>query len=138
MAWIYPKRLIRMNAIEDETETESVEQLVPTYKIIVPVANPHTQAGLLQLAGAIAGTKNAVVHPLSLIELEEDYLYESTPEAADRLISKRRDSIETIVNTIEPESIRQTIIPIVGVSQDVARETANIATSEKASLILVG
>lgn len=138
LEWIYPKRLIRMNAIEDETETESVEQLVPTYKIIVPVANPHTQAGLLQLAGAIAGTKNAVVHPLSLIELEEDYLYESTPEAADRLISKRRDSIETIVNTIEPESIRQTIIPIVGVSQDVARETANIATSEKASLILVG
>jgi nucleotide-binding universal stress UspA family protein len=138
LEWIYPKRLIRMNAAEAETETESVEQLVPTYKILVPVANPHTQAELLQLAGAIAGTRAAVVHPLSLIELEEDYLYESTPEAADRLISKRRKSIEDIVSTIEPESIRQTIVPIVGVSKDVARETANIATSEQASLILVG
>lgn len=136
LEWIYPKRLIRMNAVE--TETETVEQLVPTYKILVPVANPNTQAGLLQLAGAIAGTKSAVVHPLSLIELEEDYLYESTPEAADRLISKRRKSIEDIVSTIEPESIRQTIVPIVGVSKDVARETANVATSEQASLILVG
>ncbi|MFM2313296.1 MAG: hypothetical protein RLZZ04_2572 [Cyanobacteriota bacterium] len=136
LEWIYPKRLIRMNAVE--TETETVEQLVPTYKILVPVANPNTQAGLLQLAGAIAGTKSAIVHPLSLIELEEDYLYESTPEAADRLISKRRKSIEDIVSTIEPESIRQTIVPIVGVSKDVARETANVATSEQASLILVG
>ena len=136
LEWIYPKRLIRLNTVE--TEAESSPQLIPTYKILVPVANPNTQAGLLQLAGAIAGNKAAIVHPLSLIELQEDYLYESTPEAADRLIAKRRNSIEDLVATIEPESIRQRIVPIVGVSQDVARETADIAADEKVNLILVG
>jgi nucleotide-binding universal stress UspA family protein len=137
LEWIYPKRLIRLNTAETETEN-SHERLIPTYKILVPVANPNTQAELLQLAGAIAGDKAAVVHPLSLIELGDDYQYESTPEAADRLITKRRDSIQERVNTLEPESIRKAIIPIVGVSQDVARETCNIATNEQANLILVG
>jgi Kef-type K+ transport system membrane component KefB/nucleotide-binding universal stress UspA family protein len=136
LEWIYPKRLIRLNVAE--TETEIIEQLVPTYKILVPVANPNTQTGLLQLAVAIAGNKAAIVHPLSLIELQEDYLYESTPEAADRLITKRRESIEDLIRIIEPEAIRPSIIPIIGISQDVARETANIAADEQANLILVG
>jgi Kef-type K+ transport system membrane component KefB len=53
LEWIYPKRLIRLNVAD--TETESIEeQLIPSYKILVPVANPNTQAGLFQLAGAIA------------------------------------------------------------------------------------
>ncbi|MEY2858107.1 MAG: hypothetical protein RLZZ74_2419 [Cyanobacteriota bacterium] len=136
LEWIYPKRLIRLNAVEGETE--NTEKLVPAYKILVPVANPNSQAGLLQLAGAIAGEKAAVVHPLSLIELEEDYLYQSTPEAADRLIAQRREGIENIVTTLEPESIRNNMVPIVGISHDVARETAHIATNEQANLILVG
>jgi Kef-type K+ transport system membrane component KefB/nucleotide-binding universal stress UspA family protein len=138
LEWIYPKRLIRLNVADSDTETDSAERIAPSYKILVPVANPKSQAGLLQLAGAIGGDKSAVVHPLSLIELEEDYLYESTPDAADQLMSKRRDSIENVVSSIEPESIRQSIVPIVGVSQDVARETAHVATSEQANLILVG
>lgn len=133
---IYPKRLIRLNTVE--TETENTERLLPTYKILVPVANPNSQAGLLQLAGAIAGEKAAVVNPLSLIELEEDYLYQSTPEAADKLISKRRNSIEEVISGIQPESVRKNIVPIVGISNDVARETAHIANSEQANLILVG
>lgn len=137
LEWVYPKGLIRLNATDIE-EVESTEKLVPTYKILVPVANPNTQAGLFQLAGAISGEKGAVVHPLSLIELEEDYLYGSTPEAADQLVTKRREQIENIVNILEPESIRKSIVPIVGIAQNVAEETAQIATSEQANLTLVG
>jgi Kef-type K+ transport system membrane component KefB/nucleotide-binding universal stress UspA family protein len=136
LEWIYPKRLIRLNTTE--TEIESTEKLVPAYKILVPVANPNSQAGLIQLAGAIIGDKSAVVHPLSLIELEEDYLYQSTPEAADKLISQRRNSIEEAISGIQPESVRKNIVPIVGISNDVARETAHVATNEQANLILVG
>ncbi|PSB10258.1 sodium:proton antiporter [Pleurocapsa sp. CCALA 161] len=133
---IYPKRLIRLNTTD--TEIESTEKQVATYKILVPVANPNSQAGLLQLAGAISGEKGAVVHPLSLIELEEDYLYQSTPEAADQLVTKRREQIEKVVDILEPESIRKSIVPIVGIAQDVAEETAEIATNEQANLTLVG
>jgi nucleotide-binding universal stress UspA family protein len=136
LEWIYPKRLIRLNTTEPETA--STEKLVPDYKILVPVANPNSQAGLLQLASAITGEKAAVVHPLSLIELEEDYLYQSTPEAADKLITKRRNSIEAVISSIQPESVRKNIVPIVGISQDVARETCYVATDEQANLILVG
>ncbi|BAZ46727.1 sodium/hydrogen exchanger [Chondrocystis sp. NIES-4102] len=136
LEWIYPKRLIRLNVAQ--TEVTDTQPPIPSYKILVPIANPNTQTELLQLAGAIAGKKAAVVHPLSLIELEEDYLYESTPEAADRLIIKRRNNIEDVVNLIEPEAIRKNIVPIVGIAQDVARETANIASNEQANLILVG
>jgi Kef-type K+ transport system membrane component KefB/nucleotide-binding universal stress UspA family protein len=140
LEWTYPKRLIKLDLLQKTTvaEAEIAQEQTISYRILVPVANPNTQSGLLQLASAIAGEKSAVVHPLSLIELEEDYLYESTPEAADRLIAQRRASIEEIINTIEPASIRQNMIPIVGVAQDVARETAHIANQEQANLILVG
>jgi Kef-type K+ transport system membrane component KefB/nucleotide-binding universal stress UspA family protein len=138
LEWTYPKRLIKLDLLQEEAEAKIVQKPAITYKILVPVANPNTQRGLLQLASAIAGEKTAVIYPLSLIELEEDYLYESTPEEAERLITKRRNSLEESIDTIEPLSVRQNIIPIVGISQDVARETVHIANTEQANLILVG
>ncbi|MGH2414025.1 MAG: cation:proton antiporter, partial [Microcystaceae cyanobacterium] len=73
LEWTYPKKLIQLDVIEP-----SAQEMEPNYRILVPVANPSTQKGLLQLAAAIAGTgfPPAVVHPLSLIELEEDYAFE--------------------------------------------------------------
>jgi Kef-type K+ transport system membrane component KefB/nucleotide-binding universal stress UspA family protein len=138
LEWVYPKQLIKLDLLQDEPEANLVQQPTINYKILVPVANPDTQKGLLQLASAIAGEKTARVYPLSLIELEEDYLYESTPEAAEALIKKRRNIIENLVSTIEPKTVRKSIIPIVGIAHDVARETAHVAEGEQANLILVG
>lgn len=88
----YPKHLIQQDVLEEVGQTpEDLEKLTPetaTYQILVPVANPNTQKIFLQLALAIAGTKlqPSVVHPLQLIELNDDYLFRSTPLEADRLI----------------------------------------------------
>ncbi|MFB2838662.1 cation:proton antiporter [Floridanema evergladense] len=150
LEWTYPKRLIQLDVLEsiDEQPEGIVESKPPAnsslstqnYRILVPVANPRTQKGLLQLAVAIAGMRleSTVVHPLSLIELEEDYLFQSTPLEANRLIQERRQRLEELIQSLEPPAIRQLVHPIIRISQDVAKETAEIALLDRTDLILVG
>jgi nucleotide-binding universal stress UspA family protein len=104
------------------------------------VANPSTQKGLLQLAVAISLNyrQPTIVNPLSLIEFEEDYGFESTPVEVDRLITQRHQQLEEVINTLEPPTTRSHVHPIVRISSNVARETAQIAKNEQADLILVG
>ncbi|NJO39463.1 MAG: universal stress protein [Cyanobacteria bacterium RU_5_0] len=110
------------------------------YRILVPVANPTTQRELVQLAIAIAGAdlQSAVINPLNLVLLEEDYAFASTPLEADRLIIKQQSQLQALIESLEPPSIRSRIHPIVRVSNDVARETTQIAEVEHADLILMG
>ncbi|MGF1937663.1 MAG: cation:proton antiporter [Nostoc sp. ChiQUE02] len=150
LEWTYPKKLIRLDVMEPESEAEigdidtettaGSETYVRPYRILVPVANPSTQKGLVQLAVAIALNYRhpAVVNPLSLIEFEEDYAFESTPVEADRLIAQRRQQLEELINTLEPLETRSYVHPIVRISSNVARETAQIAALDQVDLILVG
>jgi Kef-type K+ transport system membrane component KefB/nucleotide-binding universal stress UspA family protein len=139
LEWTYPKRLIKLDQVE-QTSTE------PDYKVFVPIANPNTQKGLVQLAAAIAfdGAKpsteqSAAVYPLSLIELREnDYAFESLPAEVERQINKRRARLEELAQSLEPPEIRDLIHPIVQISNDVGRDTAQIAEADDADLILVG
>lgn len=146
LEWTYPKRLIKLDLIEPEPEIDNSlinnvvsEAYVRPYRILLPVANPSTQKGLLQLAVTLGLNHNqpAVVNPLSLIELEEDYGFENTPDEADRLILQRRQQLDELINTLEP-STQPFVHPIVQISSNVARETALIAKIEQADLILVG
>ncbi|MEH1890579.1 MAG: cation:proton antiporter [Nostoc sp.] len=154
LEWTYPKKLIRLDVMKPELEAETgidtsaVSEASPRpYRILVPVANPSTQKGLVQLAVALAQPAvgialnyryPAVVNPLSLIEFQEDYAFESTPVEADRLIAQRRHQLEELINTLEPPETRSCVHPIVRISSNVARETAQIATLEQVDLILVG
>ncbi|MEH2309617.1 cation:proton antiporter [Nostoc sp.] len=154
LEWTYPKKLIRLDIVEPELEAETGidtsagdETYPHPFRILVPVANPSTQKGLVQLAVALAQPAvgvalnyryPAVVNPLSLIEFQEDYAFESTPVEADRLIAQRRHQLEELINTLEPPETRSCVHPIVRISSNVARETAQIATLEQVDLILVG
>lgn len=135
LEWTFPKRLIRLDVVEP-----SLEEIEPNYRILVPVANPSTQRGLLQLAVAIAGMRKppAVVHPLSLIQLEEDYAFESTPAEAERSIQERRATLQALVESLELPETQKLVQPIVRVTNDVARETIQIAQLDRADLIIVG
>lgn len=136
LEYIYPKRLIRLDVAETEDETSAAQ---PTYRILVPMANPKTQRGLLDLALAIAGNQErALVHPLSLVELKEDYMFASTPVEADRLIDQRQARLQELIQTLPLAGEKQKIQTIVRVSNDVARETAAIAAVEKINLVVVG
>ncbi|MBP5975326.1 cation:proton antiporter [Brasilonema sp. CT11] len=142
----YPKKLIKLDVVEQEpeekqTNTSGAEDFYNRpYRILVPVANPNSQRGLMELAVAIAINyqQPAVVYPLSLIELQEDYGFESTPEEANRVITQRRQQLEELISRLEPSEARSYMHPIVCTSTNVARETARIALLEQANLILVG
>jgi Kef-type K+ transport system membrane component KefB/nucleotide-binding universal stress UspA family protein len=141
----YPKRLIRLDVVESDSEDTHSETSTSLndehpYRILVPVANPNSQKGLVQLATAIAfnNMRSAIVHPLSLIELPEDYAYDGTPAEAEKMIQSQRLELEGLIQRLEPPSIRTDVQPIIRISNNVARETAQIAAIEQADLILVG
>ncbi|MBD2432268.1 MULTISPECIES: cation:proton antiporter [Fischerella] len=143
LEWTYPKKLIKLNVVESEPESETViggEIPGRPYRVLVPVANPDSQKGLVQLAVAIAVNfqQPAIVNPLSLIELQEDYAYESTPVEANRLIQERRQLLDELIQRLEPPAARSYVHPIVRVSNNVARETIQIAALEQADLVIVG
>lgn len=132
------KRKIKLDVVGNNSSETSTDIQQPSYRILVPVANPKSQKGLLQLALAIAGNHSAVVNPLSLIELDEDYLFESTPEEANRIIRQRKKQINDIIETLEPANLKGIVNPIIQIANDVSRRTAKIAISKQADLILVG
>jgi len=138
LEWTYPKDKIRLDIVEQETPELETESTVPIYRVLVAVANPLTQKGLLNLAIAIAGKGPAIVHPLSLIEFQENYQFQTTPDQTNRLIKQRRDALENLIETLEPPEIRQNIYPIVTSAHDVSTETVQIAIADKADLIIMG
>lgn len=141
LEWTYPKKLIALDVIEPELDiADKAAAVQPTYRILVPVANPSTQKGLVQLGVAIAGNQlqPSVVHPLSLIELEEDYLFQTTPVEVERIINERRSHLQQLIDSLEPADMRHLVHPIFRISHDVARETAQVAVLDRADLILVG
>jgi Kef-type K+ transport system membrane component KefB len=169
LEWTYPKKSMRLNIqpppvqsvadlptvvstnaasaqLSPPLDLTSQEVLTPTgYRILVPVANPNTQVGLLQLATAIAQNdrQSAIINPLSLIELEEDYLFQSTPFEANRLIDRRLQQLNATIDTLKPlgtlvESTRAMFQPLVQIGYDVAQKTAVIAALDRADLVLLG
>jgi Kef-type K+ transport system membrane component KefB len=141
LEWTYPKQSIRLNTLATPSRP-FVHPPIPTtsYRILVPVANPNTQKGLLQLAIAIAhnDSQGAIVNPLSLIELEEDYLFQSTPVEANRLINQRLVRLKAVVDTLEPADLRSIVQPIVQIGYRVPQKTAAIAALDRTDLVLLG
>jgi nucleotide-binding universal stress UspA family protein len=139
LQWTYPKQLIR----QSEPDYSLAE---PQYRILIPVANPASQRGLLQIALAIAGLDHshsplaatAAIYPLNLIEQEENYAYKGTPREASRQIAQRRIGLETFLKDITPENSQPFVRSIVQITSDVARETAKIVEVEAINLVILG
>jgi Kef-type K+ transport system membrane component KefB len=158
LEWTYPKKSIRLHsqseqmlAFDGDSNSEAelgLQSSIKTattatpinYRILVPVANPNTQTGLLQLAISIAQNDRqaAIINPLSLIELEEDYLFQSTPFEANRLIDRRLTQLNTLIDTLEPITARSIFQPIVQIGYDVSQKTAIIAALDRSDLVLLG
>ena len=136
LEWVYPKRLAQQDLVEPV-----LEDVEPAYRVVVPLANPNTQQGLLHLALAIAtevtSSQPVAVYPLSLIQIQEE-AFESTPGEVDRLITQRQEQLGALVQEIEPAQVRRFIHPIVRVATSVAGEVARVAELEQADLILTG
>lgn len=136
LEWTYPKQEIKKNVIPEDRVTQAESDLI--YQILVPVANPNTQQELIELALGIAGNHSTAVYPLRLIELEEDYQFDSTPEGANQLIREQKRLLNELIEQVQPEHLRNIINPVVRVATDVSKETVNFAATQKADLILLG
>ncbi len=137
LEWTYPKQLIRQQVMPQELiATPDVN----AYSILVPIANPKSQQGLMQMAIEIARSSShpAVVNPLSLIQFEQDYSFENLPQEADRRIRRRREKLMASLERFMDEDSQPQIQPIVQLSGDVARTTHDIALTQKTDLIVVG
>lgn len=114
------------------------------YRILVPIANPATQRGLIELArtiaagGELSDAPLSAIYPLSLVLVEEDYAYESMPTEVERLIAERQQEVNAVVASLQPVDMPVLIHPIVRATSDVAQETARVAEVDRADLILLG
>ncbi|MBW4474613.1 MAG: cation:proton antiporter [Stenomitos rutilans HA7619-LM2] len=142
LEWVYPKRLIRKDVVEP-----IVDDVEPDYRILVPISNPASQKGLIQLAATIAlgnnieespKTLTSAIYPLSLIQLDEDYAFGSTPAEAERLIAEREQRMAELVSSLEPPKVRSVVHPIIRIATDVAQEAVRVAENDRADLILLG
>ncbi|MBD2156408.1 cation:proton antiporter [Leptolyngbya sp. FACHB-16] len=133
LEWTYPKHLIRQDVMEPEAEVK------PTYKVLVPIANPRTQQGLIQLALAIAASPSSstAIYPLNLLEADED-AFAATPSQVERKIVERKTHLHSLIDSLCPPPRRFVVRPIVQMASDVAQETTRIAEQERADLILMG
>jgi Kef-type K+ transport system membrane component KefB len=147
LEWTYPKRLIREQVMPSDEQSDS-----NPYSILVPIANPSTQQGLLHIAIELARWQSllpkesphqkAIVNPLSLIQFEQDYSFENLPQEADRRIRRRLEKLAASLDHFSAEVgqplINPIIEPIVQLSGDVARTTHEIALTQGSDLIILG
>ncbi|MBD1874142.1 hypothetical protein H6F75_11645 [Nodosilinea sp. FACHB-131] len=70
--------------------------------------------------------------------MQEDYAFSTTPTEIDRLIEQRQQSLNQLIESLGIAASKQTILPIVQVTNDVARETSEIAQLEHSNLIVMG
>ena len=136
LEWTYPKNLIREQMMPTSQESH------PTidYSILVPIANPKSQQGLVQLAVEIgrAPHHSTVIHPLSLIQFGTDYSFGNLPEEADRRIRNRQEKISKSLLKLALPDVDLVIQPIVQLSNNVARSTYDLTTTKNIDLVIIG
>jgi Kef-type K+ transport system membrane component KefB/nucleotide-binding universal stress UspA family protein len=132
----YAKAQIRQDLASETPEEEAPEG---TYRILLPLANPRTQTHLLDLALAIAGrrTQSALVYPFTMLHLEEDYAFKSTPVEADRLLAEERRRLLDLIRQV-PVNQQQGLVPLVRIGNDVTREINQIVEAKQIDLVLMG
>lgn len=137
LEWTYPKHLIRLNLINQENLPIVAEKFPLNYSILVPVAHPQTQKRLLELALSIGGN-HSIINPLSFVEIEENYWFESTPEEAKRIIENRHQELKESIIYLNSNNEQLPIQPIVRISNNIPREIGEIAMLNNVNLIILG
>jgi Kef-type K+ transport system membrane component KefB/nucleotide-binding universal stress UspA family protein len=142
LEWTYPKQLIREQA--DAMADPTGDSLVNTeaaanpagYRVLVPVANPNAKTNLIKLATElITPHSQDRIYAMSLLQVDDDYLFESTPLEADRTIQARRQALSALSQDLLPDN---QVVSIVEIAKDVAHTTVELTQREHVDLILLG
>jgi len=110
----------------------AIERTPTSYRVLVPVANPHTAGTLLQLAGRLAHLKGGDVLALQVVVVEEPVPL----EAGRRRAREGQALLEKMLALANEEGIP--IQTMTRVARSVAEGIVDAAAEEGADLILLG
>ncbi|WP_287131137.1 cation:proton antiporter [Candidatus Cyanaurora vandensis] len=127
--WVYPQRLFgEEDALPVATD--------PTYAILVPVANPDSEQGLVHLAVALARPEGlaARVYPVNLVRLGDEYTYTDLPERVTAMLSQSQERLAVLVAEVQSPILQ----PISQMSEDITTDLCRLAKQTGADLVLLG
>jgi APA family basic amino acid/polyamine antiporter len=126
----------RTNAVEEGLLRDALPGQEPTYTVLVPIVNPRTQQGLLELAAANA-SENAGNGPVEIIALNVLQVADDTQKnvEVDRL-DHQRELLEASRSIAEEIDVPLQTRAVVG--QDVSRTIIEVLESEEADHALLG
>lgn len=137
LEWIYPQERFGASGEDEESMADAVEPDL-TYSVVVAVANPGSQPGLLRLARALVlpEAPSARLYPVNLVRLGDEYSYDSLPDQAEQLVAESRARLSAVLEDIVPQA--RMAHPISQISDDVPGDLCRIARVNHADLILLG
>jgi Kef-type K+ transport system membrane component KefB/nucleotide-binding universal stress UspA family protein len=127
----YPKRLMAASTVVRDILSDP-----DGFRVLVPIANPSAPTVLVALAASLLmpDTQDRI-YPMSLMSIDDDYLYASTPLEVDRGLEQCRQQLLGLSQVhVSPTQIQ----PIAEIANDVARTTAHYSQHEKIDLVLLG
>ncbi len=137
LEWIYPTHRFGPTAELPEEQAGEAEAAT-TYDILVPMANPDSQMGLLRLALALAtpDREQARIHAVNLVRLGDEYSFDSLPEQAEQLVAQSQTRLDALVAKAGGDT--RHIRTFSQVSDDVSADLCRIAQARDADLVLLG
>lgn len=141
LEWIYPQKLLSKGAeAPDQAAVLDEEDMAPAYSVVVPMANPDSQQGLLRLALALAlpDRQPARVYPVNLVRLGDEYSYDSLPEQAELLVEESRSRLDALIQRVVAGDQRGCIRAHSQISDDIPADLSQIARAREADLVLLG
>ena len=126
----------RSNAVEEGLLSEALPGQEPNYTVLVPIANPKTQRGLLELAAANA-TANAGNGSVEIIALNVLQVADDTQQNVEvERLDHQRELLEASRGIAEKIDVPLRTRAVVG--QDVSETILGVIESEEADHALLG
>ncbi len=137
LEWIYPLRMFSEGQTAP-TDTEAPQDPTPSYSIVVPLANPSSQDGLLTMALALAlpQQQQTRIYPVHLVQLGDAYSFGSQPDQADKLVKEDQQRLQELVNSLKAPP--GTLQPLSMISDDISHDLCRVAEAQQANLVLLG
>jgi len=136
LAWVYPQKMFGES---EESPVSIPVDASPAYSILVPVANPESQKGLVDLALALATPegRNARIYPINMVRLGDEYTYASLPERADEMVLQSQQQLTALVDILATD-YPGVVHPLSQLSDDIPSDLGRIAREAHADLVLLG
>jgi Kef-type K+ transport system membrane component KefB/nucleotide-binding universal stress UspA family protein len=125
---------LKVADVELDEDTESLGEIAPSdrFTVVVPVANPRTEANLVQMAGLIAHHENGRLVPVSIAKA---HAHMDAPEVGKALRKSERvlETAQQVAQEMEIEAE-----PLLRIDDNFAQGISRASREAHANLIVIG